>query len=666
MNKSRGKNYLILIVLLAVECILSFALAAMQINKTDGKDGFMQEGYIYDIPQQKYKNFVLPEGESDSDGVWLIKSDDFPRWIGLSKIKKQKLYLYINLSDISSKELETYVYLYDLKKDNPTKFSKLVTLKEGANYIELDKVSFSGLGFRFYNQKNVTFMVNDMELRAQKKIPDFTSRLLKRFIVFFLLFLGVTAIFFNAICKVLYKLDSYEPLDLLQNIYIKIGNAIYMFSKVINENVKSFFRCVIFFLLMVYYNLAYNKILIHYSLKQKYIVSILGILLLAVLSLNQRLEKKKWNKKIVYVWIIMCLMMCISDLFVKKEFMYEGLILLFIFGFAMYVICNNSQCCRIFSEFYRAVHLYFVGSTIFCLLFRPDVHPRYLGTFTYSTAFSRYESLIAVVAIVCLMRCINGILKMKNSVFYMIELIISLFFIWKTQTRTALAVVLLIIIIALAIQIIICKKEHLRKNAVIIAICGIILAPILFIGMEIMIHTLPERLKTNIEFKNDAVEIMTKRKVVYAAQADSNESRVIYSLSGTSLEGITSGRTIFWKAYLREMNWLGHKKYANVLGKPQNSHCALLQIPYQFGVLTVIPYFFFLLFVLIESVKNLFNYVTSKKEESILVFGIVLLFILNAMFQVIEVLFSGFIWVIFYLFSGTLFFEDEGRKGAMN
>lgn len=662
MSKARVKNYLIFMVLLTIGCILSLALAAMQINKTNGKDSFMQEGYIYDIPQQKYKNFVLPEGECDADGVWSIKTNDFPKWMGLPKIKKQKLYLYLNLSDISSKELEAYIYLYDLKKDNPTKFSKLVTLKEGDNYIELAEVSFSGLGLRFYNQEGVTFKVNDMELRAQKKVPDFASRLLKQFTIFFFLFLGISCILFHPICKAFYLLDSYEPLNILQRVYIGVGNAVYMCTKAINKNVKSFFRFIIFFILMVYYNLAYNKVLIPYSLKQKYIVSILGILLLAILSLNQKLEKKKWNKKIVYFWIMLCLMMCMSDLFVKKELMYEGLILLFVFGFASYVIYNNKHYHQIFSEFYRAVHLYFIGSTIFCLFCRSDSNPRYLGTFTYSTAFSRYESLIAVVAVVCLVKCINKTQKMRYSVFYVIELITSLFFVWKTQTRTALAAVLFIIIVVGAMQLVICKREHLRKNAIIITVCTILLTPILFIGLEIGIHTLPERLKTDIEFKNDAVEIITNKKVVYAAQADGEENRVLYSFSGSSLEGITSGRTIFWKSYLREMNWLGHEKYANVLGKRQNSHCALLQIPYQFGVFTVIPYFFFVLFILINSIRNMFHYVKDKKEESIFVFGVVIIFVLNAMFQVIEVLFSGFIWVIFYLFSGMLFFEEEGKQ----
>ncbi|MDE6433959.1 MAG: hypothetical protein K2L07_06980 [Lachnospiraceae bacterium] len=656
MNMAKGKNYLIFIVLLAVECILSLALAAMQINKTNGKDSFMQEGYIYDIPQQKYKSFVLPEGECDADGVWSIKTNDFPKWIGLSKIKKQRLYLYINLSDISSKELEAYVFLYTPKS---TKFSKLVTLKEGDNYIELEKVSFSGLGLRFYNQENVTFRVNDMELRAKKKMSDFAPRLLKKSMILLFLFMGITGIFFRPICKVFYKLDSYEPLNILQTVYIRVGNTIYMCTKVINKNVKSVLRFIIFFLLMVYYNLAYNKILIPYSLKEKYIVSILGILLLAILSLDQKLEKKKWNKKIVYFWFILCLMMCISDLFVKKEFMYEGLILLFVFGFASYVIYNNKQNRQIFLEFYRSVHLYFVGSTIFCLFFRSDSNPRYLGTFTYSTAFSRYESLIAVVAVVCLLKCINKTQKMRYSIFYVIELITSLFFVWKTQTRTALAAVLFIIIVVGPMQIVICKREHVRKNAIIIAVLGILLTPILFIGLEIGIHTLPERFKTDIKFKNDAVEIMTNKKVVYAAQAGEEENRIFYSFSGSSLEGITSGRTIFWKAYLREMNWLGHEKYANVLGKRQNSHCALLQIPYQFGVLTVIPYFFFIFFILMNAIRNMFTYISNKREESILVFGIVIIFIMNAMFQVIEILFSGFIWVVFYLFSGTLFIEED-------
>lgn len=668
--KKQGKllvpnRKIIFSVWLVFGCIISIIFSVMHLCGSNGIKSFADTGFVYDIPMQQYTSFSMERGESDSQGFWTVKGNDFLKLVPLNKIKKKKLYLYINLSELSREHITVRIYLYNLKNKDPISFEKDVQMIEGDNYIELDQLTYSRIGLRFFNQEGVTFKVNDMELRAQKKVPDFTFRLLKRFTVFFFLFLGISCILFHPICKAFCKLDSYEPLDILQTVYIGLGNTIYMCTKVINKNVESFFRFIIFFLLMVYYNLAYNKILIPYSLKQKYIVSILGILLLAILSLNQKLERKKWNKKIVYFWFILCLMMCISDLFVKKEFMYEGLILLFVFGFASYVIYNNKQYHQIFSEFYRAVHLYFVGSTIFCLFFRSDSNPRYLGTFTYSTAFSRYESLIAVVAVVCVLKCINKNQKMRYSIFYVIELITSLFFIWKTQTRTALAAILFIIIAVGPMQIVICKKEHLRKHAIIIAVCGILLTPILFIGLEIGIHTLPERFQTDIKFKNDAVEIMTNKKVVYAAQVGEEENRVFYSFLGSSLEGITSGRTIFWKAYLREMNWLGHEKYANVLGKRQNSHCALLQIPYQFGVLTVIPYFFFVLFILMNAIKNMFTYISNKREESILVFGIVIIFVMNAMFQVIEILFSGFIWVVFYLFSGMLFFEEEQSKNEV-
>ena len=91
---------------------------------------------------------------------------------------------------------------------------------------------------------------------------------------------------------------------------------------------------------------------------------------------------------------------------------------------------------------------------------------------------------------------------------------------------------------------------------------------------------------------------------------DRQEERVN---TGGDLDTITSGRVSLWKAYAKELQFLGHREDHQVLGangKPikMSSHLTLLQISYEYGALTGVFYLIFNLFAgvlsLIFAIKN--------------------------------------------------------------
>lgn len=134
-------------------------------------------------------------------------------------------------------------------------------------------------------------------------------------------------------------------------------------------------------------------------------------------------------------------------------------------------------------------------------------------------------------------------------------------------------------------------------------------------------------------------------------------------LSGGSLvnnlEAYSSGRTLYYLAYIRQMNLLGHYYHARNWGDYIYPHNGLLEIMYRYGIFAGIPYCAMLFYVLWYSMKYARKHSEGKTGCRLYPLLITVGAFGNLLFENAEKPFVWMIWVLLYIGMGMLFPTEE-------
>jgi len=700
-------------ILMMIGIVFSFSIGTVCITGFDVLDSFYNNGAVFDMPQSVSYSFIAEGGYSDIDRNWVVKEADFAKWIDFEKFPKTYDYLLVEVSDLTGEMLWIVDYA-DPTIELPVLARENYTLKNGVTQLELPSVKFSMIGIRIVNQQGLTFKINSMQLREQPIIPNFTSRMIKNVAFFTTIYSVVIAILLYIAKKLKWKLDFTKPITCLQWLYIKVGNTALKAVNIIPIKVRKILITSLWLAIIIFFNLRNLRVPINPTSTQRIITLNIILLCIAILSLRIKLKYVGWNNMLVKAWLIFSVMTIISDIVVKKAIMHQGIIMILVLGFLTFVWNNMERPAAMIEPFINAVHIYFVAVTVFCLICRPDIFPRYLGAFANPVTFGIYSALMAVVALVCLDNLIDKGKLGKASLFYVIEFCISIIFVWKTGSRTALFPVAIIIGLALLRHIIAWKRQGNNKIFLQTLLIMLLLAGPITLAMNWGLGNLPQILNTKVSFAEDIYEEETvqiestkyediKTKSAKPVPANAEQANNIQRLSinallvnaghqekkeatisnnfialsadqtnnfstnriwdkfiSGSLEDFTSGRTLIWKAYLREMNLFGHSRNAEVFGRRTNAHSALVTIPYSYGVFTIIPYILMLVLVLKKSFSYMYNGPHNhKREYALLPLAITIIFFSAALVDVAEYLYSSLIWVLFYWMMGFFFVKND-------
>lgn len=197
--------------------------------------------------------------------------------------------------------------------------------------------------------------------------------------------------------------------------------------------------------------------------------------------------------------------------------------------------------------------------------------------------------------------------------------------------------------------------------------------------LDYVLQTVPIELGTTVTFENDGYQpdnpavLKETQDVsgrgmqnVYAEgllNVESGSARILQKFKVDSLEAITSGRTLFWKGYLRRMNLVGHDRYAYVMGKRQHPHCSLVMIAYRYGVFSVIPYLFMLIYAFFYAFKRFMEKRITAARYIEYPIAVVVVFLSISLLDVAEYLYSGLGWLLFNISIGCLFCNS--RTGGL-
>ena len=648
------------VIWLLIGLIFSVAVSCMLLSHSFNLNRFYDAGEVYDA------------WANDRNQQWMDVSTEENNIITKSiKLRQQDTswsYIVITIKGLEQEQEAGYIDFFD--SQDTQVFQQKIEVKEGKNLIHVVGDS-SYNRVQIYLNQGSTMLPDISKLQFRTEYPEFSyGKLLELTVLIF----GAYSILFYVICrksgnciKKIAGKNWYFEVGLLQTFYLKLGENGAWIADRIPEKKRAFLRklafCMFFFYIQFAKNLKYFQNMQTY--KGQMIICLVFFWFIGLLYYETKLERIDWNHRLPLAWVWLWTMACISDFIVPKRCGWVGYIMLFGVGFFFFIWNNRKEPETVMQEFATGIIWNYILNMAFCILCRPQIDGiRYSGGFLNPVSFGRY---LTVILIVVLQRLDKKLRKEDKTYKLIPEVVLALsclIFQWKTQSRSGIIPVMIIGLTFFAMQI---WQRTSQKQLLKMILVAVLLTLPLSMMIDWSVHTVPYRLHSQVQFDGDYVGATTVSssmwtQKIYAAELENDDwlrdSRIYQSfMSGGTLEKITTGRTLYWKAYLREMNLFGHYYKAKLWGAARSAHNGMLQMIYFYGVFIAIPYG--LLFVLFF--RNAVKMWKKKESEAFFMMTVSMSSILVMLVENLELSFQMLDWYTFHLMLGY-FFIDKRRK----
>lgn len=399
------------------------------------------------------------------------------------------------------------------------------------------------------------------------------------------------------------------------------------------------------------------------------------MILIALLSLDKKLEHKPWRRSMGVAWFGMCIVFTISDVFVMKKACGLGIILAFVFTAVFFVWQNHSRKDLLWKAFKDSVKSSFAAMAVVSFLFRPFFEGgRYAAIFTNPNTFGLYLFVIFAVYMSDLDWDVEIGKPIKKSLRTYFALALIVFYLSISQARTAMLAILAIFMLWIVLRLILSKQQKRYANFLKALGCFILTSAILYPVFYGAVRNIPELVGHPILFEEDVLYMANGEKIEdvsdkVLAESDNIESvqvedatlqdnsiwgRILQSLDGNeTLNKISSGRLTIYNAYLRKLNWKGHRRITLIVnGKTvAHAHNNWLQFAYSYGVFSFI---FYGIITVLGVTRSIYFYRTNRRRNATYAFlipavcvGFVVATLTECLFLPFEIFPAFAYWFVF-------------------
>ncbi len=595
---STAKQKQSIIIILLVGIIMGMAFSGRYMSKSWSFDAFYDVGNVYEEFTFWFYQGAGIVYNDETKQVEVQQEDASQHWILPLNLKDYQ-YFVLELGDISSPDTEVLFQFYSgetLVKEVP------LQLKNGKNILDVTDITANIMYMRLYQKQGLSYEVKSIQYREY--ITEWDSRTF--WTVSLLGCLCCISVLFWVrwiFGKKNIRLSIVVFINKLQRVFLKISEKIG--GGFLSKKATSFWRKILFFFLISFMNYGERTGMSRQVLSRNIKIFCIALVIIAVLSLEKKIKMRNWGHPLAVSWFWMLAGMSISFLIVPKR-ADVGIIYLLVFGFFFFVWGNMERPQEMLHDLCAVIKCEFWFSMAYFCIFYPEYEGyAYQGAFHNPNTLAMYN--LAPFCVFLAELVAEKEEKLCSKAFSALGLGISICMIWKTQCRSVIGGVGVSILIS---GYMILRRRFLKTRSVCIfrrfvlmlfIIAGIILA-------DVGVNVFP--VQDNLEDVSNGIKQKKQGDIftlsAKAAQISSNKF-IQKILTSKSLDDFTSGRIIYWKAYLRQMNFWGHEFWAVINGKRYPPHNGFLSIAYQYGVLSVIPYLFYLFYFLVYGYRYFKN-----------------------------------------------------------
>lgn len=540
----------------------------------------------------------------------------------LDNLDSKYNFLFFKINRLDVEQIKCDISFVDEERNLVGSISK--NLVNGENYINLPDGLNGYLVLAWEELEGTSFLLNEIKLKENNLIFDKNNYMFK-VIILFLMYIVISVLF------ILFRKRIRIQDDRIIAKFMLMGERV--LEKVprakINVSYCSIIRGGLFLILLVLWYFAnLNGIRKVYLPMVGVTLVILGLMVYFLPFVGRK--GKIYCGFLHKMWFYLCIVQCISDFIIRKEFPYTGYWMLFGFGLFFLAWGKMEKPEQLLLEFARAVEITYLATFLFCVFGEPFINgERFGGTWKNPNPFSIYLLLCEVVFLFEILY--NLLTETKKSKCFAIIMaflgyISGIWFIVQTKTRTAMVSLVVVTFLWLCFWLKkIWDKGGLRKYAVLF-----LLVILLGIGL------------------------------IMGIQVVTGINRNINTLT---LNDISSGRINIWKEYILHMNLFGHEKPLLIDGHRAYAHNGILRMMYEYGIIAGIFYLGLILSAVYFAGKYYFR--AKKNAFGFLIMAIVISFVITGSLESVEEIPMVWpIWFAFYYIIGfTMIRSGSASKG---
>lgn len=638
--EKNSKKWLIYAIIIGI--LLALLAGGFGAYKDYRQDGLWNTGKTYDILQVSYNNcFSNDEIEKKYDSQYIQKIDTKKKMGGYN-------YLLIVLSNNLPEDSKIVIKTYSNGKDLLSSQSIEKKLYR-ENSIKINKIKgFDSFSICIFanGAKNTT--IKRISLRENDWVrPNIIEGLLYSLVT---LLIYVMSIVIYKIFSKKYNCTIYEIANIPKEIFKLERKILVPFGKHMskNENICRIIRIIALL------NMFFILTLPCFSdLKQWHRAIICGILI-GLISITLTDEEKKdqsWKNPVAFGWTAVIGSAVLSSIAIHDRKGALILIIIFmIFGFYYYVNDSAEKRNLVIKDLLMSIHVIFI---IFLFIAATDiptiVGDRYAGFLKNPSVYGLITLPIFVAAVTEIENAIRTDKKFWQLAIYVIEATLSFASILRSGSATPTIAGCLVALLWLIRQIKYSRmNEKLAiKKVLVIAICVLLLMPVMYKGFESLQGIFARNTKT--------VEITENIESSKEGDDSSGIIRLQEKFKNKSVSRILSGRDYYWRKYISNLSLLGHSKKPFLLDHRILPHNAVIGISYNYGVVAGLFYVIMIIAILIRSYedgKKKFSYCGAPLYFSVS-------FIVSSMADNIEIPFDMLPWIVFYMMLGIVFGETK-------
>lgn len=591
---------------------LSIALSSIMLTKEGSINQFYDNGYEMNL-MENWKKHASALGQFDAENdiySWVEGSE--MSYAGNCILTDERNYLLIDAAYITGGDAVWSIHYKDY--ENAEILVEKYDFCVGKLVIPLQKLEACKIRIQLDCSGNTSYKLNDMKLMEYTDFADGRQ------------ILYGSAIGFAAYCMVslvLFLLLRHHFPDIegiIGSLELQADAVLERLNRSgSGKKYASFVRMLLFVWLVIGW-----RIINEYGVLSFYGYAVLFQLiffLLLVSWIPLEREGSCRSSMLLKVWLLLCLIQFISDIFVRKNYGFAGLWIFFCFGLLYRAWGRMRKPEVLLEDFAHAMEILYLLNTVYCFVgnSRVPLSGRLDGTWGNPNPFSNTVVLYLVVMLFRLYQAFRE----KKSWYCFGEAILGtglgIWMLWEAECRTswlAFAGILLVLVWAFMVKVSRAKKYIMMAAVVLLAAASAVF--------------------------------------IY-------KSGILFGVRGLELfntSDVSSGRLSIWRAYLEQMNLAGHPDFASYGDSWTYAHNGVLRQMYKYGLLAGAA-----AIALIVEIICAASGLWKKKGASpytFLVWGVIVAYLIPASLESIsEFPMVVTNWFAFYLIAGYLVIQER-------